>query len=50
MKDVNILIEKNKTIKVIYGYYQTKKDAYNTLNHLRANQTFYDAWVYKINN
>lgn len=50
LKDVNILIEKNKTIKVIYGYYQTKKDAYNTLNHLIANQTFYDAWVYKINN
>lgn len=42
------LIENNNSIKVIYGKYMTRKEAYNALNELKSNEYFYDAWVYHI--
>lgn len=46
--EANTLIEGNKSIKVVYGKYKTRNDAYNALNDLRGNEFFYDAWVYQI--
>lgn len=46
--EASTLIENNKSIKVVYGKYKTKNDAYNALNDLRGNEFFYDAWVYQI--
>ena len=46
--EASTLIEDNKSIKVVYGKYKTRNDAYNALNDLRGNEFFYDAWVYQI--
>lgn len=46
--EASTLIEGNKSIKVVYGKYKTRNDAYNALNDLRGNEFFYDAWVYQI--
>ena len=45
-----MLVEKNKSVKVVYGRYETQKDAYNELNDLRGNENFYEAWVYQVKN
>lgn len=45
-----ILNEKGKSLKVVYGHYATKSEAYNALNEYKANENFYDAWVYKVIN
>lgn len=42
------VIEENNSVKVIFGHYNTKNDAYNALNNLRESEYFYDAWVYNI--
>lgn len=42
------LVEGNNSIKVVYGNYMTKNDAYNALNNLKGNEYFYDAWVHHI--
>lgn len=47
--NANTLIEKNNSVKVTYGKYPSKNEAYNALNELRANEYFYDAWVYHVN-
>lgn len=44
----NVLIEKNKSVKVVYGHYASQGEAYNELNNLRGNESFYDAWVYQV--
>lgn len=46
----SVLTEKNRAIKVIYGKYETRNDAYNALKDLRGNENFYDAWVYQVKN
>ena len=43
-----VLTEAGKSIKVVYGHYKTQQDAYNALNDLKGNETFNDAWIYKI--
>lgn len=43
-----VLTEKGKSIKVVYGHYKTKNEAYNALNSLKGNEHFYDAWIYKV--
>lgn len=48
--EASVLIEKNRSIKVIYGHYTTQGEAYNELNNLRGNDNFYDAWVYQVKN
>lgn len=42
-----VLAEKGKALKVVYGHYKTKSEAYNVLNDLKGNEPFYDAWVYQ---
>lgn len=48
LKQVQVLIEKDRYIKVIYGYFETKGEATNTLNSMRSNDLFNEAWVYKV--
>lgn len=45
-----LLNEKGKSLKVIYGHYATKSEAYNALNEYKANENFYEAWIYKVTN
>ncbi|MDO4159917.1 MAG: SPOR domain-containing protein [Prevotellaceae bacterium] len=45
-----VLSETNKSVKVIYGHYSTKSEAYNSLNELKDNEDFYEAWVYQVKN
>ena len=47
--NASVLQEKGKSIKVVYGNYATKNDAYNALNDLQGNEHFYGAWIYKVN-
>lgn len=42
-----ILLEKGKSIKVVYGHYKTQNEAYNALNDLKNNELFYEAWIYE---
>ncbi len=36
-------------VKVIYGSFDTEKQAYNALQHLRNNEVFSDSWITKVN-
>lgn len=45
--DAKVLTEKGKSVKVVYGRYKTKNEAYNALNNLKGNEPFYDAWIYQ---
>lgn len=47
--EATTLTGKNNSIKVVYGKYETKNEAYNALNELKGNEYFYEAWVYHIN-
>ena len=47
--NASVLQEKGKSIKVVYGNYATKNDAYNALNDLQGNEHFYGAWIYTVN-
>ncbi|MCD8296166.1 MAG: SPOR domain-containing protein [Prevotella sp.] len=44
------VLTENKSIKVIYGSFKSLNEAYNTLNRLKNNMYFYDAWVYQVKN
>ncbi len=44
------VLSENKSIKVIYGRYKSLNEAYNSLNRLKNNKNFYDAWVYQVKN
>lgn len=39
--------EHNNVVRVVYGGYETERDAQNTLRKLRDNDIFEQAWVYK---
>lgn len=43
------LYQDRKDLKVIYGSYDTDREAYATLNQLRHNKDFKQAWVLKTN-
>lgn len=45
--DAKVLTEKGKSVKVVYGHYKTKNEAYNALNDLKGNEPFYEAWIYQ---
>lgn len=47
---VKTLVEKNRSVKVIYGHYETENEAYKMLNKLRGNKYFNEAWVYQVRN
>ena len=49
-EDASVLVEKNKSVKVVYGRYASEGEAYGALDKLRGNALFRDAWVYRINN
>ena len=45
------MIKKKKTKKnkkVIYGYYRSESEAYNTLNRLHTNAAVTDGWITKV--
>ncbi len=44
------VLSENKSIKVIYGHYKSLNEAYNSLNCLKINEHFYEAWVYQVKN
>lgn len=46
----DVLKEEGRALKVVYGYFATKKEAYNALNGNRANGYFNEAWIYKVTN
>lgn len=45
-KSADIYIH-NKTVRVVYGNYETEAQAYKELNRLTKKEEFADAWVYK---
>ena len=49
-EEASVLVEKNKSVKVVYGRYASEGEAYGALDKLRGNAFFRDAWVYRINN
>lgn len=49
-EEASVLVEKNKSVKVVYGRYANEGEAYGALDKLRGNALFRDAWVYRINN
>lgn len=48
--EARALTEKGRSTKVVYGRYNTQSEAYNALNKLNGDDTFADAWVYKVKN
>lgn len=46
-EQAEMLLEKGKSIKVVYGHYKTQNEAYNALNDLKSNEVFYEAWIYE---
>ena len=45
-----VLVEKNNSVKVVYGRYADEGEAYDTLNGMRGNDVFSEAWVYHVKN
>lgn len=43
------VLKRNKEVKVIYGSYQSKNEAYRTLGNLRSVSAFAEAWVMQVN-
>ncbi len=46
--DSEVLKEKGRALKVVYGHYKSNNEAYNALNNLRGKEYFYDAWIYQV--
>jgi hypothetical protein len=47
--DMALVLPRKKGAKVIYGKYDTERDAYNALNGLHAKKEFADAWIMHVN-
>lgn len=45
-----VLVEKNNSVKVVYGRFADEGEAYDTLNGMRGNDVFSEAWVYHVKN
>ncbi len=50
LKHAKTLVEKNRSVKVVYGHYDTENEALEMLNNLRGNKYFNEAWVYQVRN
>ena len=48
LKDAKVIITASN-VKVVYGTFDTEKEAQSTLNKLRHNDVFSDGWITKIN-
>lgn len=48
--EARVLVGKNKSVKVVYGHYESQSEAYNALNNLKGQEYFYEAWVYCVAN
>jgi len=47
-KETAVLSKAKKSIKVIYGKYQSENEAYNKLREMRTSEYFKEAWVYHV--
>jgi len=47
-KEAAVLSKAKKSIKVIYGKYQSENEAYNKLREMRTSEYFKEAWVYHV--
>lgn len=48
--EARVLVGNNKSVKVVYGRYDSQSKAYNELNNLKGEEYFYEAWVYHVTN
>ena len=46
IKDASVYIE-NDIVRVVYGMYATEAEALDSVRHIRDNEEFANAWIYK---